>query len=132
MSQLTSQLIISLDNIQQLNVTTTHTVQTFVAINETVVDGTNDLQFLLAIDISALKHFTMMATKTMTIDTNSSGTPQETFSLQPNVPVTWNEGDAAIFAGDISALFATNTVDGADGTLKVIIGVDIPECKQKM
>ena len=124
MATLTSQLIVKIGDTQEVNITQTHTVEGYAVIHETIVDTTSDKQILMAIDVSTLKHCTLLATQTMTVKTNNSGTPQETFTLQPNVPVSWNEGDTAIFAGDISALFVTNTVDGADGVLTVVVGTD--------
>ena len=125
MATITSQTIVREGNATLLNNTVTHTVQTTVNMNETVVDGSTDLEFLLAIDVSSMKHFTLMADQALTVETNDGTTPQETFTLAANVPVIWNDGDTAILAGDITALYATNA-SGTDATLTVVVGSDLP------
>lgn len=104
----------------------TYTVQASYKIQETVVDTTVDQEHLFALDISTMKAFAMQSTVDMTVHTNDAGTgsPQETFVLTAGVPVIWEEGEVAIFAGDVTALFVNNS-SGSDGQLNVIAGLDV-------
>jgi hypothetical protein len=61
----------------------------------------------------------------MTVKTNSSGSPQETITLKANRPKIWQEGDTAMFAGDVSKLFITHAAPGT-ATLEIIVGSDLP------
>lgn len=103
---------------------TNATVETQVILDEVVEDSVTDQEHLVAIDVSALKMFAMVASVDMTVDTNDSGTPQETFSLTAGVPVFFKEGDDAIFSGDVTKLFVSNS-SGEDGVLSVLAGMDV-------
>lgn len=103
---------------------TQHTVQTVIDIEETVADSVTDQEHLVAIDISALKAFCMSSDVAMTVETNSGGSPQETFSLSAGQQIVWQEGDTAIFAGDVTALYLTNA-SGSAGTFRAIIGTNV-------
>lgn len=92
-------------------------------LDEAVPDAASDVEKLFAIDVSALKCFMMVADVAMTVKTNDSGSPQETFSLTAGKPVLWREGDTAIFAGDVTALYVSNA-SGTAGTLEVLFGGD--------
>lgn len=91
---------------------------------EPIADGSTDLEVNVAFSLTDLKGFAMIATQDMTVKTNSSGSPQETFNLTANNAVIYMDGiDAAIFAGDVTDLFVTNA-SGTDGTLTVTYGHD--------
>lgn len=100
----------------------THSIQTVTIKNESIPESSTDLEMLLAIDISEMKCFVMISDVAMTVETNSGGSPQETFTLAADTPVIWNDGDAAIFAGDITGFYATTGVVGV-GTLQIAVGV---------
>ena len=110
-----------------VNNTVTHTIESSIKFAETVVDSATNTPFLIAIDVSALKHFTMVSDYAVTVYTNeaSTGSPQESFTLAAGVPVVWNSGDTAIFAGDVDSIFVTNA-SGDDATLTIIVGTDVP------
>lgn len=92
-----------------------------VEMSETVPDGVADQEYLIALDVSRLKAVGIIATQPMTLKTNSAGAPQETIPLAANVPVVWEEGDAALFAGDVTAVYISNA-SGNSGTFKLLAG----------
>jgi hypothetical protein len=103
--------------------TVDHTVETVTKMQEVFADGVTNGQVLVAIDVSQLKAFAMVSNVALTVKTNSSGSPQETFALVANKPVVWQEGEAAIFAGDVTQIFVTNA-SGSSATLQVMIGLN--------
>ena len=101
-----------------------YTCGTVLKLSEAVADSVTDQSHLLAIDISAMSVFYMVADQVLTIETNSGSSPQETFTLVANKPVIWRTADTAIFAGDVTALFVTNA-SGTAATLEVLVGLDV-------
>ena len=94
--------------------------------SEKIVDGASDYAVTLGIDVSSLKIFAMKADGgALTVKTNSSGAPQETFVLADDHTLLWREGDAAIFAGDVSILYVSNS-SGGDVFLNIISATDTP------
>lgn len=112
------------DSGDTISASTTHAVQTIAKLKEAIPDSSTDLEFLIAIDVSALKVFYMCADQDITIETNDGTAPDETFSLLANKPITWQEGETAIFGQDITALYATNS-SGSSATLQIMLGVDM-------
>lgn len=96
-------------------------------IEESVADATTNANYLLAIDVSGLQAFGMVSTQALSVFTNapSTGAPQETFTLVANVPVIFQDGDTAIFAGDITSIYVTNA-SGASADLTIIAGINGP------
>lgn len=103
--------------------TDSYTTDQVSKIQESVATGTADQEISLAIDISKLKAFSMQASQAMTVKTNSSSTPQETFTLASGSPVVFVDGDTAIFSGDVTSLFITNA-SGSLATFSVIAAID--------
>ncbi len=103
--------------------TDSYTTDQVSKIQESVATGTADQEISLAVDISKLKAFSMQASQAMTVKTNSSGSPQETFTLTAGSPVVFVEGDTAIFSGDVTKLFITNA-SGSLATFSVIAAID--------
>ena len=103
--------------------TDSYTTDQVTKIQESVATGTADQEISLAIDISKLKAFSMQASQAMTVKTNSSGAPQETFTLTAGTPVIFVTGDTAIFAGDVTKLFITNA-SGSLATFNIIAAID--------
>ena len=91
---------------------------------ETIADSLTDVEFLFSIDVSQLQVFHMESDVALTVETNSGSAAQETFTLVANVPVTFETGETAIFAGDITGLYVTNA-SGSTATLQVMSGVDV-------
>ena len=103
-----------------------YVVETSYKMQEVVPDATTNKQLFFAIDINALKVFSMQSTQDMTVYTNDAGTgtPQETFVLLADQPIIFETGiDSAIFAGDVTSIYVTNA-SGTDGSLNVIAAID--------
>ena len=124
---MTVQTVVKEGSTVLVNNTVSHTIESSIRFAETIPDVTTNTPFLIAIDVSSLKHFTMVTNHAVSVFTNeaSTGTPQETFTLAAGVPVVWNSGDTAIFAGDVDSIFVTNA-SGDDATLTIIVGIDVP------
>lgn len=67
------------------------------------------------LDVSQLKGIYMVSDRAVTVKTNSSGSPVNTFTLAANIPFMWVQGDPAIrdtagvvFTTDVTALYMTN------------------------
>ena len=103
--------------------TDSYTTDQVSKIQESVATGTTNQEISLAIDISKLKAFSMQSSQAMTVKTNSSGSPQETFTLAAGTPVVFVDGDTAIFAGDVTSLFITNA-SGSLATFNLLAAVD--------
>jgi len=90
---------------------------------ETIAANEVDKEVQFSIEIAKLKVFTIQNTVDMTLKTNSSSTPQETFVLPSNRILVWQEDDTAIFAGDVTTFFISNaTAD--QGVFNCIAGLD--------
>lgn len=71
-----------------------------------------------AVVVARLKMFVLLATVDMTVKTNSSGSPDNTFTLKANEPFVWTvdqgtlKDTAAVTVVDITHLYVTNTTAG--------------------
>lgn len=85
-----------------------------------VSDGATALQINVAIDVSALKALFICADQDLTIETNSSGSPDDTLEIKADVPLVWTPdcGYACPLSADVAALFLANA-SGEDATLQV-------------
>lgn len=113
------------DGLVRINATVTKTVSGNVSIEETVANATTNGLIACAFPATGLKMFAICSDRDVTVKTNSSGSPQETWNLKANQPFWWcenNPGSAPV-AGAITALYVTNN-SGADATLKVLAGYD--------
>ena len=97
--------------------TTTHSGDVGVLLDESISASTTDAEYLIAIDVSRLLLCAIESTVDMTLETNDSSSPQETISLTANKPVIFEDGDTALFSGDVDSIYVTS-VDA--GTLKLI------------
>lgn len=80
-------------------------------ISESLTDAA-DTQVAYALDISQAKTFAIWCTGVnMTVDTNSTSTPGDTFSLTAGVPIIWSTGQvpsATIpLSADVTTLYVT-------------------------
>lgn len=113
------------DGLVRINATVTKNVSGNVSIEETVANATTNGLIACAFPATGLKMFAICSDRDVTVKTNSSGSPQETWNLKANQPFWWcenNPGSAPV-AGAITALYVTNN-SGADATLKVLAGYD--------
>lgn len=87
-------------------------------LNETVNTGETNKECKFICESTSLKSFYISSTQDVTVKTNSSGAPQETFTLLANKPQYWQTGmGTAPIAGDVTTTFVTN----ASGTAADII-----------
>lgn len=101
----------------------TYNVEASYKLAETIVGGATDSEVQFAIEVANLKVFSIQTSVDMTMKTNSSSVPQETFVLPANRILVWQEEDAAIFAGDVVKFFITNATV-TDGVFNCIAGLD--------
>lgn len=96
-------------------------------ISELIPGASTNLLLAMVIDISQLKFVELgCETRAITIKTNSSGSPQETFTLAANEFICWDVDDPTAecpFAGDVTALYIT-LASGADATLSGVLLTD--------
>lgn len=93
--------------------------------SEAIALDATDYNIVIGIDVSSLQVFAMKAGQDLTVKTNNSGAPQETISLVADRPIVWQEGDAALFAGDVTGVFVTNA-SGVATTLEIVSATDTP------
>jgi hypothetical protein len=67
-------------------------------------------QYNCAVDASGLSGWWLLATNALTIKTNSTGSPDNTFVLTANVPQFWITGISGTnpISVDITAIYVTN------------------------
>ena len=85
-----------------------------IAIDETIAVA-NNVAVSLAVDVSQIVGVYILSDQDLLLETNNSGTPDDTLSLKAGVPYIWNadKPDALAFGTDITALFATNASSAA-------------------
>lgn len=83
-------------------------------------NAASDFQVDVNIDMSEMKSFLLKADVGMTVKTNSSGTPDDTFTLKAGVPLLWTENSyfSNPLSADVTALYVTND-QGESGELVV-------------
>ncbi|TXH41657.1 MAG: hypothetical protein E6Q97_37105 [Desulfurellales bacterium] len=112
------------DGLVRINATVTKTVSGNVSIEETIANAETNKLVACSFPSSGLKLMSMSSDKDITVKTNSSGSPQETFALKANEPVLFIEGQTALLAGAVTALYITNA-SGSSATFKLIAGYDV-------
>jgi hypothetical protein len=91
--------------------------------DEEILNGETNFQIDVRIESTNLRFFCLYSDRDVTIKTNSTGSPQETWALKANRPIIWatNLFGGFPIAGDVTALFITN-VSGATASVKLIVG----------
>lgn len=93
-----------------------------IYISDTVFNGESNFFIALGLESTLLNSFHLKSTRDVTIKTNSSGSPQETWNLKANNPIVWMSSMGAVpIAGDLTGLFVTN-VSGADAVITLLAG----------
>jgi uncharacterized protein (UPF0276 family) len=81
-----------------------------------------DQEVAFVLDVSQCKGFYMQSDVALTVETNSSSAPAQTFSLSAGVPLDWIFGDGNCpVTIDVTKLFITSV---SNGTLKLRALVD--------
>lgn len=100
------------------------TVTASSIVDETIPTPSTDLELSVNITSTSLKSFALWSDQDLTVKTNSSGSPDETFALKANKPTIWLDGMSDVpIAGDVTALYVTNA-SGTAASLKVLAGWD--------
>jgi hypothetical protein len=96
-------------------------------ISEPVADAAANLEIAFAAVRAKLKSFYMVADQVLTVETNDGTTPDDTFTLVADRPVTWYEGCGVaindFLSADITSIFASNA-SGDDATLVIKAVID--------
>jgi hypothetical protein len=111
-------------------VTVGGTVQSVLAdlvttLSKIVPAGATNIEFDVAVDVSAVKAAGIEASRDCTVKTNSTSAPDDTLSLVAGVPLIWVTGDAATFflTADVTKFYIT-TPAGTDTTFKFTAAID--------
>lgn len=82
-----------------------------ITISESISANQTNLAIACAFDVSKLKAFFIVSDENCTLETNSGSSPADTFALEADVPILWNE-DMPItnpFGTNVTGLYVTNT-----------------------
>lgn len=93
-----------------------------IAIDETVPDGTTDLNVPCAFDSDRIKAFYCLSTKDLTIET-VGGSPSANIAVEANRGFSWIDGDPGDppFPSDVTALLISTPSGGDDAVVKIRI-----------
>lgn len=90
-----------------------------------IADGVTDQEVVMSIDVSALKALYLLSDKAVTIETNNSGAPVNTFTLAANAPFVWTadmpalrDTAGAAVTTDVTKFYITNA-SGATATINI-------------
>ena len=89
----------------------TYTDSAEISIVEAIADSTTDGAVALTMTVAKLKAWYMVCDQVVLVETNSGSAPDETFTLDANVPMVWTDDDKSTnpLATDITGLFITNS-----------------------
>jgi hypothetical protein len=84
-------------------------------VSVSVPASTTNQQAALAFTVADVEMVYMISDVTVTLKTNSSGSPQETITLTAAKPVIWYTGCGLTipFAGNVTTIYLTNATAGA-------------------
>lgn len=90
-----------------------------------VPDSSTDLQVVMGVDISEIKSAFVVSDQDVTIETNDGTTPADTFAMNANRPLDWDDESPVSnpFSADITGLYITNA-SGSAATVRVRIVLD--------
>jgi len=98
-----------------------------VNIAVTIPASTTNQEILIAIDVSELKSLCLSSDYSLTIKTNSSGSPTDTIALVGGKPYIWtvNSYDTCKLTADVTKIYVTNGSGTNAAALKVSALVNI-------
>lgn len=96
----------------------TYTASGRVGFIDETAAGSSTTEIVVALDVSAVKSFFLVSDVACTVETNSSGAPDDTITLVAGVPYLWNTDSYDTFklATDVTSIFVTVSGSG-DATL---------------
>lgn len=85
------------------------------SVDESIANGATNTAVAFSVPLTGLKVFFLVSDFGVTVKTNNSSTPQDTFNLVGGKPRVWVTGDvtAAPIAGAVTGLFVTNSSGSA-------------------
>lgn len=87
---------------------------------ESIANGQTAFEINLDLDQSAMKGLWMYSDQTITIETNDSGTPDDTITLTGGIPkIFYTNGPANPLSADVDTIFVANS-SGSTATLTII------------
>lgn len=93
--------------------------------DDTVAGSTTHKEISIAFVLANLKSFYLYTSQALTIKTNDSSSPQETFTVAAGGVLAWSSNmSTALFANNVTKIYATNAGSTA-ATLKICVGEDI-------
>lgn len=103
----------------------TYTDTAEISIVEAIADSTTDGPVALTMDVSKITAWFMVCDQVVLVETNSGSAPDESFTLDANVPMLWTDDDKSInpLATNITGLFITNS-SGSTATFKFFVLYD--------
>ena len=98
-----------------------------VSYSGTIVKNTSDNQIDLAFPYLKVKSVCIYSSTAMTVETNSTSTPDDTFTLAAGEQLTWtvNESATCPFTVDVTKFYASNGSANDDATLKINVLLDV-------
>jgi hypothetical protein len=105
---------------------TTVTNQAEIAIEVAVPSPSTDLEIAIAFALADLKSILIVADGPLTLETNDSGAPDDTFALTDEKVLAWNTNSLLPnpFSEDVTAMFATVAGAGSTVNLKIYALID--------
>jgi len=90
------------------------------SLDVTVPDESSDMLVNFALDVSQIKAIYIVADQDVTLETNDSGSPDDTISLAAGVPYVWTTDsyDSCLLTADITKLYFTNA-SGSEATVQL-------------
>lgn len=112
---------------EQLLASTTYTGTSELRIDESVGDSVTDFFVEVSIDQSAIQSLYMFSDQDITIETNNSSAPTDTFVLQANSPYIFNVDQGVynsnLITADVTAIYLTNA-SGSTANFKLRVLTD--------
>ena len=87
---------------------------------ESIANGQTAFLINIAIDVSAVKSLIIKSDQDITIKTNSSGSPDDTLTIEANKEYAWNEDslDTLLLTVDVTKIYVANA-SGSTATLTI-------------
>lgn len=100
---------------EAVSVTVVATGSGEVNVDETIPASQTNMLITLAVDVSALKSLYISSDETLTIKTNSSGSPTDTLTITGGKPLVWYTGCgfSCPLTGDVTVIYVTNSAAAA-------------------
>lgn len=117
---------IKIDDERNIIVPTTVENQGTIKLEIPVPSPSADLEIAIAFPVASLKSIFIYTDGTLTLETNDSGAPDDTFALVSGKVLAWNTQSLLPnpFSQDVTAMFATVAGGGETVNLTIIALVD--------